>query len=61
MLTVRYILSGIDEVQLIPWDLLFRRIDGLKHLQAHVATTAYDSNDNVDQPKCPSKHPRGNH
>ncbi len=27
-------------------------VDGFKHLQAHVATTAFDSNDNVDQPKC---------
>ncbi|KJA13077.1 hypothetical protein HYPSUDRAFT_50020 [Hypholoma sublateritium FD-334 SS-4] len=26
--------------------------DGFKHLQAHVATTAFDSNDNVDAPKC---------
>ncbi|KJA29541.1 hypothetical protein HYPSUDRAFT_210474 [Hypholoma sublateritium FD-334 SS-4] len=26
--------------------------DGFKHLQAHVATTAFDSNDSVDAPKC---------
>ena len=26
--------------------------DGFKHLQAHVATAAFDSNDNVDAPKC---------
>ncbi len=27
-------------------------VDGYKHLRAHVATAAFDSNDNVDAPKC---------
>ena len=31
---------------------MFTYADGFKHLQAHVATTAFDSDDIVDAPKC---------